>query len=326
MLGCPHGAKNTLDQNYLWLAEKHHGAEIRPETTVKAVRPAPGGGYLVETEPTFGWRKKRRVLHADRVVLSAGVMGTTELLLRMKDEPDGLPELSDHTGQAVRTNSETLIGVTSRDPNIDLTQGVAIGSILHTDAHSHLEPVRYPAGNGLYRLMVLPHAPGDTLTQRMAASARTMLAQPRRALAATFVKDWSKSTAILLYMRTTEGTLGFRLGRFGLSSQVTAGEAPTASIPEATELAERFAEHLDGFVVSMFTETLANIPTTAHILGGATIGATAAEGVIGPDHQVHHYPGLYVCDGSAVSANPGVNPSLTITAMSERAMAALPPR
>ena len=324
MLGCRHGAKNTLDKNYLWLAEKHHGAEIRPETKVVAVRPDPSGGYQVVTEPTFGRRKPSTTLHADRVVFSGGVMGTTELLLQMKADPTGLPELSDHVGESVRTNSETLIGVTSRDPELDLTQGVAIGSILHTDPHSHLEPVRYPAGSGLYRLMVLPHAPGATLMQRMAASVRTTLTHPRRALAATFVKDWSKSTAILLYMRSTEGTLGLTLGRFGLTSRVTAGEAPTAAIPEATELADQFADKLDGFVVSMFTETLANIPTTAHILGGATIGATAAEGVIGPDHQVHGYPGLYVCDGAAVSANPGVNPSLTITAMSERAMAAIP--
>jgi len=327
MLGCRHGAKNTLDKNYLWLAERYHGATIRAETRVEAVRPHADGGYEVITRPTFGrWGRPTTSLHADRVVLSAGVMGTTELLLRMKADPTGLPELSDQTGEAVRTNSETLIGVTSTRPGADLTKGVAIGSILHTDPYSHLEPVRYPEGSGLFRLLTLPHAPGDTLPQRVAASVRSVMAQPGRALKATLVRDWSKTTAILLYMRTTEGTLGFRLGRFGLASRVTQGEAPTASIPEATELAERFAHHLDGFVVSMFTETLANVPTTAHILGGATIGETAAEGVIGPDHQVHGYPGLYVCDGSAVSANPGVNPSLTITAMAERAMSLLPAR
>ncbi len=324
MLGCRHGAKNTLDRNYMWLAEQHHGATIRPETTVVAVRPSARGGYEVETRPTFGRRRGTRVLHADRVVLSGGVLGTTELLLRMQASGE-LPELSDRTGEQVRTNSETIIGVTARAPTLDLTRGVAIGSILHTDEHSHLEPVRYSAGSGLFRTMVLPHAPGATLPQRMAASVRTLLANPGRALAATFVRDWSKSTAILLYMRTTEGTLAFRLGRFGLKSAVTEGEAPTASIPEASALADRFAEKLDGFVVSMFTETIAGIPTTAHILGGAPIGATRDEGVIGPDHQVHGYPGLYVCDGSAVSANPGVNPSLTITAMTERAMAAIPP-
>ena len=327
MLGCRHGAKNTLDKNYLWLAEHHHGAVIRPETRVEAVRASARGGYEIVTRPTFRrWgRRPATVLHADKVVLSAGVMGTTELLLKMKD--DGLPELSDQVGESIRTNSETLIGVTSTRPDADFTKGVAIGSILHTDPYSHLEPVRYPEGSGLFRLMALPHAPGNTLPARLAASVRSVMAQPGRAVKASLVRDWSKTTAILLYMRTTEGTLGFRRSPMGgLASRVTAGDAPTASIPEATELAERFAHHLDGFVMSMFTETLANVPTTAHILGGATIGATAAEGVIGPDHQVHGYPGLYVCDGAAVSANPGVNPSLTITAMSERAMSLVPAR
>ncbi|TNE91905.1 MAG: GMC family oxidoreductase [Deltaproteobacteria bacterium] len=324
MLGCQHGAKNTLDKNYLWLAEKHHGAQILPETRVSAVRPARDGGYEVIAEPTFGGETLR--WHADRVVLSGGVMGTTELLLRMKADPEGLPALSDRVGEAVRTNSESIIGVTARDPSADFTRGVAIGSILHTDAVSHLEPVRYSAGAGLYRLMVLPHAPGKSLPRRLAASLGTMVRHPRRALAAMTVRDWSKSTAILLYMRATEGQLAFRLGRFGLASRVSQGDPPTASIPEASELAERFAEKLDGFVVSMFTETLANIPTTAHILGGACIGDSGSDGVIGADHQVHGYPGLYVCDGAAVSANPGVNPSLTITAMAERAMSLLPPR
>lgn len=326
MVGCRHGAKNTLDKNYLWLAEHHHDAEIRPETTVTAIHPVQQGGYRVISRPTFGLRRPASVIRADRVVLAGGVLGTTELLLRMQQQPDGLPALSGQLGQAVRTNSESLIGVTARDPSLDLSQGVAIGSILHTDAHSHLEPVRYSAGSGLFRALVLPHAPGATLPQRMAASVRTVLQSPRRALAATFVRDWARSTAILLYMRSTEGTLGLSLGPLGLRSMVTAGAAPTATIPEASALAERFAEELDGFVVSMFTETIAAIPTTAHILGGATIGATEDDGVIGPDQQVHNYPGLYVCDGSAVSANPGVNPSLTITAMTERAMAAIPPR
>lgn len=327
MLGCRHGAKNTLDQNYLWLAERR-GAVVVPETTVVGVRAREaraGGGFLVETRPTFGLRRPTTVVHADRVVLAGGVLGTTELLLRMRAD-GGLPALSDQVGRRIRTNSETILGVTARDGSTDLTDGIAIGSILHTDAHSHLEPVRYPAGSGLYRVMVLPHARGETLAARLASSVRTVLANPGRAFAATVVPDWSKSTAILLYMRSTEGTLSFRLGRLGLQSALEDGDAPTASIPEASALADRFAEELDGFVVSMFTETLAGIPTTAHILGGAGIGATAADGVIGPDHQVHGHPGLYVCDGSAVSANPGVNPSLTITAMTERAMAGVPSR
>jgi cholesterol oxidase len=324
MLGCRHGAKNTLDKNYLFLAEQL-GAVVLPETTVEAVLPdrERGSGYVVEARPTFGLRRPLRAFRADRVVLAGGVLGTVDLLLAMRGAPDGLPELSDRVGADVRTNSESIIGVTAPS-GTDLTRGVAIGSILHTDERSHLEPVRYPAGAGLFRAMVLPHAAGASFPQRMAASVRYAMANPRRALSAAFVRDWAQSTAILLYMRTAEGRLALTRGRLGLDTRLADGEAPVASLPEASALAEAFADKLDGFVVSLFTETLFGIPSTAHILGGAVMGRTAAEGVIGPDHQVFGYPGLYVCDGSAVSANPGVNPSLTITAMAERAMAGIP--
>jgi cholesterol oxidase len=318
MLGCQVGAKNTLDKNYLYLAEQL-GAEVRAETTVEAVRPDGAGGYVVEARHAGEGLR----FAAKRVVLSGGVLGTVDLLLRMKADPQGLPALSDHVGRMVRTNSESILGVTARS-DADFTDGIAIGSILHTDDRSHLEPVRYPAGSGLYRLLILPHAPGTTLPARLLASLRYGLARPLRMLSAFTVRDWSKSTAILLYMRAADGTLAFRRTALGLGTTVDVGAPPTASLPEASALANRFAEKLDGTVVNLFTETLADIPTTAHILGGACIGRTAADGVIGPDHQVHGYPGLYVCDGSAVSANPGVNPSLTITAMTERAMAALP--
>jgi cholesterol oxidase len=311
MLGCRVGAKNTLDRNYLWLAERR-GAEVRAETTVEAVRPDGAGGY------GEGLRFRAR-----RVVLSGGVLGTVDLLLRMKADPAGLPNLSDQVGHMVRTNSESILGVTAGN-DADFTEGVAIGSILHTDAVSHLEPVRYPAGSGLYRVMILPHAPGATLPARLLASVRSAVGDPRRLWAALTVRDWSKSTAILLYMRAADGTLAFRRTRLGLGTTVDTGLPPTASLPEASALAQAFAARLGGTVVNLFTETLADIPTTAHILGGACIGRTAADGVIGADHQVHGYPGLYVCDGSAVSANPGVNPSLTITAMTERAMAGVP--
>ncbi len=326
MLGCRHGAKNTLDKNYLWLAERL-GAVVLPETRAVAVKPEAGGGYRVVTRPTRGGLLRRgdAVYVADKVVLAGGVLGTTELLLSMKAEADGLPELSDHVGRHVRTNSESIVGVTAGG-GADFTKGVAIGSILHTDEHSHLEPVRYPAGSGLFRAMVLPHAPGDTVLRRLASSVRSTLAEPRRAVSAAFVRDWGKSTAILLFMRSTEGTLDLKLGALGLTSRLGEGEPPTAHIPEASALASRFATRLDGFVVNLFTETLAGIPTTAHVLGGACIGADASSGVVGHDHQVFGYPGLYVCDGSAVSANPGVNPSLTITAMAERAMSLVPPR
>jgi cholesterol oxidase len=317
MLGCRVGAKNTLDRNYLYLAERL-GAQVRAETTVEAVRPDGRGGYVVEARHAGeGLRFAAR-----RVILSGGVLGTVDLLLRMKADPQGLPNLSDQVGRMVRTNSESILGVTAGN-DADFTEGVAIGSILHTDAVSHLEPVRYPAGSGLFRVMILPHAAGASLPARLLASARYGLTRPLSMARAFTVRDWSKSTAILLYMRATDGTLAFRRTALGLGTTVDQGEPPTAYLPEASGLAQAFADKLGGTVVNLFTETVANIPTTAHILGGACIGRTAGEGVIGPDHQVHGYPGLYVCDGSAVSANPGVNPSLTITAMTERAMAGL---
>lgn len=312
MTGCRVGAKNTLDKNYLFLAEKL-GARVHAETEANRIERI-DGGYRVHTVDG-------RTFEAERVVLSGGVLGTVDLLLKLQHTD--LPALSPRVGDFVRTNSETLMGVVT-DGSKNLSRGVAIGSILHTDASSHIEPVRYGSGSGLFRTMAVPHAPGAHLPARLLASAKTALTQPRRLLRALTVRDWASATSILLYMRSTEGTLRFVRGRFGLQTALAEGDPPTATIPQATELAERFAEKLDGIVMSIFTETLADIPSTAHILGGACIGATAEEGVIGPDHQVHGYPGLYVCDGSAMSANPGVNPSLTITAMTERAMERIP--
>ena len=330
MTGCRHGAKNTLDKNYLWLAERR-GVTVLPETRVDALRPM-DGGYVVETVRSLGLRKHPQRFRSRRVMLSGGVLGTMELLLKMKEDPQGLPALSDRVGDFVRTNSESLIGVISGKRALDLSKGIAIGSILHTDAHSHVEPVRYGAGSGLFRILTLPHAPGTNLPSRVGALVRHVARHPIRHLKTLTAPDYAKNSLILLYMRTHDGALRFELGRnpgsafrTGLTTTLTAGEPPRAYIPEATEIARRFEEKLDGTAATMFAETLFNVPTTAHILGGACIGANADDGVIDIDHQVHNYPGLYVCDGSAVSANPGVNPSLTITAMTERAMSRIAP-
>ena len=331
MTGCRHGAKNTLDKNYLYLAEAL-GCRIQPETEVTAVRPRDQGGYRIEAKVGLGLRKKKLELTADRVILSGGVLGSVELLLRMKDDPKGLPHLSPRTGELVRTNSESLIAVVSERRDLDLSKGVAIGSILHTDEHSHIEPVRYGEGSGFFRLLLSPHAPGDTLPERLVRAASVLARSPVRSAKVLAVPDLAKYSQILLYMRTLEGTLNFRLGRsartgftLGLETELAPGaEPPKAFIPEATELAERFGEKLSGMPVGMVTETLMGAPSTAHILGGACIGRDPDEGVIDTSHEVFGYPGLYVIDGAAVSANPGVNPSLTITAMAERAMARVP--
>lgn len=329
MTGCRVGAKNTLDRNYLYLAEKK-GAKIEAETEVLAVRPRAEGGYRVETKHTFG--SARRTFTADNVVFSGGVMGTIPLLLKMKEDPEGLPELSEHVGDFVRTNSEALIGIIAPDWKEDFSKGIAITSILETDEHSHIEPVRYAEGSGFFRTLALPHSPGSNVLSRLGGTVRGFLRQPGLWMKAFTVRDFAKSSQVLLYMRTLEGTLSLRLGRSvytgfgrGLVSTLTPGsEAPAAFIEEATDLARRFAEKVGGVAMTILTETLAGTPTTAHILGGACMGRSAAEGVIDANHRVFGYEGLYVIDGSAISANPGVNPSLTITALAERAMSKIP--
>ena len=326
MTGCRVGAKNTLDRNYLYLAEKR-GAQVLPETEVLAVR-ATTGGYHIETTSEDG----PRTFGAARVIFAGGVMGTIPLLLKMKRDPNGLPKLSEKVGKAVRTNSEALIAVLSPNPEEDFSKGVAITSILHTDEHSHIEPVRYGAGSGFFRTLLMPHAPGDNVLVRLGGTVRSLLRQPLTWARALTVRDLAKQSQILLYMRTLEGTLSLELGRSaltgfseGLVTALDAGtKAPQAFMAEATDLAERFAAKVSGVSVTMLTETLMGTPTTAHILGGACMGASPQEGVIDAQHRVHNYEGLFVIDGSSVSANPGVNPSLTITALAERAMTFIP--
>ena len=330
MTGCRVGAKNTLDRNYLYLAERL-GVEVRPEHEVTAVRPIEGG-YRVELKNTFGGALPP--IETARVVFSGGVMGTIPLLLQMQEDPQGLPNLSPRLGDFVRTNSEALFGAVVPDSSADFSKGVAITSILHTDEHSHIEPVRYAAGSGFFRLLALPHAPGGNVLARIGAAVGGFVRQPWRWVRTFFARDWAKQSQVLLYMRTLEGTLSMRLGRDwraaftrGLVTQVDdPTAAPQAFMKEATDLLLRFADKVKGVPMSLLTELFLGVPSTAHILGGACMGATPDEGVIDAEHQVHGYPGLYVIDGAAVSANPGVNPSLTITALAERAMSRIPAR
>lgn len=324
MVGCRHGAKNTLDKNYLWLAERR-GLEIRASTEVVAIRRVEGG-YAVEARTGRRPFRRRTTFRAPRVILAGGVLGTVPLLLRMRQDPDGLPQLSPRVGHAVRTNSEVLMGVVA--PDREMANGVAITSILNTGDRSTLEPVRYPPGSGALRLLQAPHAPGETLMRRLAAAVRRVARHPIRTLRTWLVRDWARRTMILLYMSTDDSHLKLRLrnGSGPLTTDVSGGQAPRAAIPEATEIGESIAEEVGGYPVSFVMETFAGTPTTAHILGGCVMGDGPETGVIGPDHQVWNYPGLYVIDGSAVSANPGVNPSLTIAALAERAAGILTER
>jgi len=329
MTGCRVGAKNTLDQNYLHLAEGL-GARIEPETEVKAVRPRQDGGYRLETRASFG--RGKGTLTADNVVLSGGVMGTVPLLLAMKEDPEGLPALSPRLGDLVRTNSEALFAIVSPDRDEDFSKGVAITSIVHTDESSHIEPVRYAAGSGFFRTLLAPHSPAPSVLGRLGGAALKVAKSPVKWARALTVGDFARQSQVLLYMRTLEGTLSMRLGRglrTGFSRALVTKldrdqEPPRAFMQEATDLANRFAEKVGGVAVSLVTEIVLGVPSTAHILGGCCMGETDAEGVVDTEHRVFGYDGLYVIDGSAVSANPGVNPSLTITALAERAMSRIP--
>jgi cholesterol oxidase len=329
MTGCRIGAKNTLVKNYLYFAEKH-GTEVLAETEVTALR-ATGDGYRVETKPTFA-KGPTKSFTASRVILAGGVMGTMPLLLQMKEDPQGLPKLSERVGDFVRSNSEALIAVLSPKKGTNFSKGVAITSILHTDEHSHIEPVRYGAGSGFFRTLMAPHSPGPTVLSRIWGSVVAFFRQPIRWLRAAFVPDMAKHSQVLLYMRSLEGTLRMRLGREWRTGYRRAlvtkvddpAQAPSAFMEEATDLADRFAEKTEGVSATLMTETLLGVPSTAHILGGACMGDSAQTGVIDENHEVHNYPGLYVIDGSAISANPGVNPSLTITTLAERAMSLIP--
>ena len=331
MVGCRHGAKNSLDKNYLYLAEQN-GLQAETDMEVTAVSPLPEGGYRVAGKQgaTLLGRRKREFT-ARQVIFSGGVLGTVPLLLKLKEAAAGLPSLSDKLGAFVRTNSESIIAVISERRDQDLSQGIAIGSILHTDDHSHLEPVRWSAGSGFFRTMLMPHVGGERFLTRLAGLGRLVIRHPWRVLKAYLVPDYAKNTMSLLYMRTLDGSLQLKLGRTprtgfrrALTTGRGAGEPPAANIPEADELAERVAEKLDGLPTSMVTETLFGVPSTAHILGGCCMGDAPQNGVIDHRHRVFGYEGLYVIDGSAVSANPGVNPSLTITALAERAMTFIP--
>jgi cholesterol oxidase len=329
MTGCRHDAKNSLDKNYLYLARRR-GLTLLADTKVIDVVPE-GAHYRVRAlsgKSGFAFRRSERQFSADHVIFSAGALGTVDLLLRLR-EKGSLPGLSPELGRRVRTNEESLIAVTVNSRERSMSDGVAIGSMLQTDERSHIEAVRYGQGSGTWRLLGLPHVASSLPGLfKIVLALFSILRHPIRFLRAWLVSDWAKYTTILLYMRSFEGSLRFRRrrGPFGSSmgTSVDGGPKPCAYMPEASQLAEEYAREADGVAIAMFTETLLNVPTTAHLLGGCCMGRDASSGVIDARHRVFGHPGLYVIDGSCVSANPGVNPSLTITALAERAMSFIP--
>lgn len=331
MTGCRLGAKNTLAKNYLWLAERL-GARVHPLTTVTAVRPVPGGGYRVETVRTGSWlRSRRQVIEAEQVVFAAGALGTQRLLHEMK-AAGVLPGLSPRLGHLTRTNSEAILGASvsrsrARAEGLDFTEGVAITSSFHPDAQTHIEPVRYGRGSnamGLLQSLLVDGGP-----HRVRRWLGTLLRQPGLAARMLSVRGWSERTVIALVMQSADNSLTTRLRRGLLGRRLVSGpghgEPNPSWIPAGNRAARLLAEEIGGVAGGSLTEPF-DIPMTAHILGGAVIGASPADGVVDPWHRVYGHPGLHVVDGAAVSANLGVNPSLTITAQAERAMSYWPNR
>jgi cholesterol oxidase len=328
MTGCRNDSKNTLDKNYLYLAQKH-GAEILAEHEVYDVRPidAENGknGYEIALKTSTKLFTKRKKIKSTGIIFSGGVLGTVKLLLQLKNS--SLPNISEKIGQDIRTNNETLVSVSSLEKDTNFSKGVAIGSILDTDENSHLEICRYSEGSNAWKLMHLPYVVGSNIFSRLGKVIVSLLKSPVPYFKIYFSNSWAKKTVVLLFMQTLDSTLRFKRNIFGfMSSTVSSGKKPTPFIPESIKLIEEYSHAVNGVSTSFALETIAGIPSTAHILGGAVMAKNHSEGVIDKDNKVFGYEHMFIIDGSMISANPGVNPSLSITAIAERAMDQIAPK
>jgi cholesterol oxidase len=325
-MGCRYNAKNTLDKNYLYLAEKH-GARLLPETRVVDVLTLNGAedgcqGYEVRTVKSTAWvRKRPRRFTCRSVIFAASALGTMDLLFRLKAR-GSLPSISAQLGKRVRTNAESLIGVRVPHSPDDLSLGIAIGSGIYLDEHTHIEAVRYPAGSdtmGLLATLLTGGAPGWRRILCWAGTfAASLLAHPFRTIRCLHPFGFARESLILLCMQTLDGWIDMQLGRpwfwpFG-KVLVSRGEPIPTFIPQANEFARKAAQLAGGVPMSMLTEILFNIPGTAHVLGGCPMAASPEQGVVDSRHRVFGYKNMYVCDGSVISANLGVNPSLDLRA------------
>lgn len=339
MIGCRHNSKNTLEKNYLYLAEKW-GAKIWAECEVRDIRPLlvdqPNGArYEVVYRSSTRWLvKPRKRILARNVILSAGSLGTQRLLFRCREITRSLPKLSSRLGEMVRTNNEALLGVTNRDRSTNYSEGVAITSIFQADSVTSVEPVRYPAGSSLMRFLSGPLIESSGgVVQRLAKTIGQILTRPGDFARTHILPAWAERSTILLVMQTEDNWIKMRLGRGWLTlwkkNLVSSREADNSALTQIQighQITRRFADKTNGIASGTINESVMNIPMTAHILGGCPIGLDDQQGVVGLDLQIHNYPGLFAIDGSVMPANPGVNPSLTITAMSEYAMSLIPPK
>ncbi|MCK6540516.1 MAG: GMC family oxidoreductase [Anaerolineales bacterium] len=331
MVGCRYNAKNTLTKNYLYFAEKN-GARIIGEskvTDIQPLQPQPetGARYEVHYRSSTNPFAKRQTVRARNVIVAAGALGTMELLFRCRDITKSLPRISKRLGDNVRTNSENIMGVTTRDKHIDYSKGIAISSIFQADEITRIEPVRYPDGSSFIRVLTAPHVRGNSAIVRSLKTIWEVIRHPVDFLYAKFFSRWAKYTTILLVMQVDENLTHIRLGRNlftlfrkGLVIKPDLENPPPKQITIGNYVTRSLAQKVNGIPQAAFTDSLLNFPTTAHLMGGVPFGRNDHEGVIDLNFEVFNYPGLYVVDGSVMPANPGVNPSLTITALAELAM------
>ena len=345
MVGCRYGAKNTLLKNYLWFAEKR-GAEVIADCEVTDIRPigaadgsAVGGasaadgssGYRVTTQLPGAWfAKQRRTFTARGVIVAAGALGTNRLLIKCK-ETGSLPLLSDRLGELVRTNSESILAITLPDDARAPWNDVAISASIHPRPDTHIEFCTYGKGGDFMAFLLAPLTGKGTRVTRPLMMLGSIVRHPLRFLRARWPFGWSRRTLVVLVMQTSDNAIAFRakrriFGGIGLRTEQDPLKPNPTFIDVANAATEWLARHTGGIPQSGVLEALANIPTTAHILGGAAIGRDAATGVVDAHQRVFGYQNFLICDGAAMPANPGVNPALTITALAEHAMSHVPPK
>lgn len=334
MVGCRHGAKNTLLKNYLWFAEKR-GAQVVADCEVTDIRPigaADGSdGYRVTTRVPGSWFDKGSAIFTTRgVIVAAGALGTNRLLLKCKAS-GSLPRLSDRLGELVRTNSESILGITLPDDSKAPWNDVAISASIHPRPDTHIEFCTYGERADFISLLLAPLTGNGTRITRPLMLLGSILRHPWRFVKGRWPFGWSRRSLIVLVMQTSDNAIAFRatrgpFGGFGMRTEQDPEKPNPTFIDVANEAAEWLAERTGGIPHSGFLEAFANIPTTAHILGGAAIGADATRGVVDTRHRAFGYRNFLITDGAAMPANPGVNPSLTITALAEHAMSHVPPK
>jgi cholesterol oxidase len=326
MVGCRFNAKNTLDKNYLYLAEKL-GVEILPEQEVQDIRVLPDGGYQLIIRKSTGIKRPTQKLQAQKVILSGGVMGTVKLLMKCR-EKGNLTNISGKLGDFVRTNSEAIIGVKlKKTPKEDFSKGIAISAGFHPDENTHIETVRYGKGQTAMAFLTTFLPDRNIPLPNLIRWGISVVRHPLQFITNLFPFNWAKKTIILVVMQPVSNYLKFnykprwwRLGGWSMNSQSNTGEKIPSHIPLGEKTAQNIIRKTGGTIMTTYMDSIFDIPTTAHILGGACLGENKDVGVINENFELFNYPGMYVIDGSVIPSNLGVNPSLTITALAEYAM------